>query len=155
MKRLLFILIPALLLCFCGKDNSVQLVSFTDSGCSNAVMSPDTRGGDALPSRLTLKYSQEGLVITRTNAIMNCSIRLSGIGCEATLEGNVVHLNVYAKGDKLRCTCPVDTMSSTVAGLRTGTDYVLDYSCDGAYSPISFYYEEGMMMVVDLSLYEP
>ena len=155
MKRLLFILIPVLLLCFCGKESAVQLVKFTDSGCSQAQMSPDTRAGGGQPSQLILKHSSEGLVITRTNALMNCSIKNDGMGCEVSIEGNTIHLKVYEKGEKLRCVCPVETMSSTVSGLSTGNAYILDYTCDGTYSPISFTYEEGMKMVIDLDLYKP
>ena len=157
MKGLLFILFPVLLLCSCAKEQNVELVSFTYSGCADSSPSaaaPSTRSEDT-HSLLILKYTSEGFVITRTNAIMNCSINNDGIGCNVSLDGDTIHLSAHEKGDPLRCVCPVETMTYTLSGLQTGKAYILDYSCDENFLPISFSYIKDMTIVIDLDLFRP
>ena len=53
--------------------------------------------------------------------------------------------------DLLRCLCPVEKMTQTIAGLSLDTDYILDYRCGGNfYSPIRFRYEKGLSQFFDL-----
>lgn len=151
MKRIAFVFLSLFLLWGCSKEAIVELVSISDTGCAREE--PVTKSGENTGSQLILKYSPAGLVITRTNAVMNCSIKNGGIGCNVTNSGNTINFEVYELGEPLRCTCPVETMIAVLAGLRPGREYVLDYSCGGSFAPISFTYDKGLNMVIDLSLY--
>ena len=129
----------------------MEIVKSTDSGCASDL---STKAADLADPLLILEYSEQGLVITRTNAFLNCSIKNGGIVQEVSTEGNVIRYNAYERdGKTLRCNCIVETMTATVAGLNPGSEYVLEYTCDGSYAPISFTYNKGLRMVVDLSLY--
>lgn len=129
----------------------MELVSVSDTGCAREEAV--TKSGENTESQLILKYSPAGLVITRTNAVMNCSIKNGGLGCNVSNTGNTINCEVYELGEPLRCTCPVDFIILVVGGLRPGREYVLDYSCGGSYAPISFTYDEDLNMLIDLSLY--
>lgn len=155
MRRMLFITLSACFLWTCSKEADVQLVKFTDTGCSNGSVEPDTRSGNGAGSTLMLEYSAQGLVLTRTNAVMNCSIKDGGIVCSISFAGNTLSVNTYEKdGKTMRCVCPVETMSMTVSGLSLGSDYVLDYMCSGVkYPPIEFCYEKGLKQLIDIDLY--
>ncbi len=148
MKKALLVLSSVLFLLACSKESAVELVSFTDTGCSNDVV---TKAADLADPQLILEYSEQGLVITRINAWLNCSIKDGGIVCAVSTEGNVIHYNAYEKdGKTLRCTCLVGEMSATVSGLKTGREYVLDYNCsDGSRASITFTYRKGMEIVED------
>ena len=50
--------------------------------------------------------------------------------------------------------CPVKNMTTTVGGLRLNREYVLYYSCDGDFAPISFTYSKNLNMVLDADLYK-
>ena len=127
MKRIILILFSATILLACSKETAVELVSFTDTGCDRNSLVPDTKAGS--DSQLILSYSDEGLVITRTN--------------------------VYeTQGKTLKCMCPVKNMTTTVGGLRLNREYVLYYSCDGDFAPISFTYSKNLNMVLDADLYK-
>lgn len=156
MKRLSLFLFSALILGACAKETTVELVKFTDTGCSKQSLIPATKGYDSSDSQLILKYSPEGLEVTRTNAMMNCSISGGGISCDVTCEGNVITYHAYeTDGPIMKCICPVSSMSSIVAGLRTGGEYVLDYSCgDVKCTPISFTYSKKLNLVLDIDLYK-
>ena len=151
MKRIFLILFSVLLLGACSKESTVEMVSFTDTGCSRQTKGSDTESD----SQLILKYSPEGLVVTRTNAIMNCSIGNGGISCDVSCDGNIISYHAYeTDGPILKCICPVSNMTSTIAGLRTGREYVFEYSCsDVTCSPVSFTYSKGLNLVLDVDLY--
>ena len=156
MKRLIFFLSSALLFAACAKETNVVLVKFSDSGCTRETkVDEGSSDGDA-GSQLTLKYSQEGLVVIRTNAIMNCSIGGGGISYDVSSDGNVISYHAYeTDGPIAKCVCPVGNMTTTVAGLRVGREYVLEYECsDAVLSPISFTYSKDLNLVLDVDLYK-
>ena len=153
MKRIIFILFSATILLACSKETIVELVKFTDTGCDRNSLVPETKAGS--DSQLILAYSDEGLVITRTNAMLNCSISQGGISCDVSSEENIIECHVYeTQGKTLKCMCPVKNMSTTVGGLRLDKEYVLYYSCDGDFAPISFTYSKNLKMVLDAELYK-
>lgn len=153
MKRIIFILFSATILLACSKETIVELVKFTDTGCDRNSLVPETKAGS--DSQLILAYSDEGLVITRTNAMLNCSISQGGISCDVSSEENIIECHVYeTQGKTLKCMCPVKNMSTTVGGLRLDKEYVLYYSCDGDFAPISFTYSKNLKMVLDADLYK-
>lgn len=113
MKRIIFILFSATILLACSKETTVELVKFTDTGCDRNSLVPETKAGS--DSQLILAYSDEGLVITRTNAMLNCSISQGGISCDVSSEENIIECHVYeTQGKTLKCMCPVKNMSTTV-----------------------------------------
>ena len=153
MKRILLIFFSATILLACSKETTVGLVKFTDTGCDRNSLAPETKAGS--DSQLILSYSDEGLVITRTNAMLNCSISQGGISCDVSSEENVIECHVYeTQGKTLKCMCPVKNMTTTVGGLRLNREYVLYYSCDGDFAPISFTYSKNLNMVLDADLYK-
>lgn len=153
MKRIILILFSATILLACSKETTVGLVKFTDTGCDRNSLVPETKAGS--DSKLILSYSDEGLVITRTNAMLNCSISQGGISCDVSSEENVIECHVYeTQGKTLKCMCPVKNMTTTVGGLRLNREYVLYYSCDGDFAPISFTYSKNLNMVLDADLYK-
>ena len=156
MKRIFLILFSVLLLGACAKETTVELLKFTDTGCSKQSVVPVTKADGGSESQLILKYTPEGLEVTRTNALMNCSIGNGGISCDVTCEGNVITYHAYeTDGPIMKCICPVSNMSSIVAGLRTGREYVLEYYCgDVKCSPIGFTYSKQLNLVLDIDLYK-
>ncbi len=153
MKRIILILFSATILLACSKETTVGLVKFTDTGCDRNSLVPETKAGS--DSKLILSYSDEGLVITRTNAMLNCSISQGGISCDVSSDENVIECHVYeTQGKTLKCMCPVKNMTTTVGGLRLNREYVLYYSCDGDFAPISFTYSKNLNMVLDADLYK-
>ena len=154
MKRLFLFLLSALILGGCAKETVVELVSFTDTGCSKGTKAPETKAADS--SQLILEYSDAGLIITRSNATMNCSIGTGGISFDVSIVDNVISCDAYeTAGPIMKCICPVDKMIATVAGLRTGREYVLNYSCsDVTLLPVTFTYKKGMRIVVDVDMVE-
>lgn len=153
MKRIIFILFSATILLACSKETTVELVKFTDTGCDRNSLVPETKAGS--DSQLILAYSDEGLVITRTNAMLNCSISQGGISCDVSSEENIIECHVYeTQGKTLKCMCPVKNMTTTVGGLRLDKEYVLYYSCDGDFAPISFTYSKNLKIVLDAELFK-
>ena len=155
MKRLFLFLLSALILGGCAKESTVELVSFTDTGCSKGTKASETKAPETKAedlSQLILEYSDAGLIITRTNATMNCSISTGGVSFDVSFIDNVINCEAYkTAGPIMKCLCPVDRMVATVAGLRTGREYVLNYSCsDVSLLPITFTYKKGMRVVVDV-----
>lgn len=155
MKRLFLFFLSAILLAACAKETTVELVKFSDTGCSKQSLVPDTKSDNGSESQLILKYTPEGLEVTRTNATMNCSISNGGISYDLSCDGNIITFHAYeTDGPILKCLCPVANMSSVIAGLRLGREYVLEYSCsDVTCSPISFTYSKGLNLVLDTDLY--
>lgn len=154
MKRLLLFLTSALLLGSCAKEMTVELVKSSDSGCSKQSMILATKSGGG--SQLILKYSPEGLIVTRTDAMMNCSIGNGGISYDMSVDGTVISYHAYeTDGPIMKCICPVSNMTSTIAGLRLGREYVLEYSCsDVTCAPVSFTYSKNLYMELDIDLYK-
>ena len=154
MKRIAFILLSlSLVFLACTKESAIELVSVSDTGCGKE--SPVTRSGDGAVSQLILEYSAEGLVITRTNVEMNCSVKTGGIGCNVSSNGNNIYCEAYEKdGKSLRCTCPVEKITSVIKGLRLGKEYIFFFVCDGTFSPISFTYSKDFKLVLDAGLYK-
>ena len=149
-KMLLLLLIPALW-AGCTVSDVPRSISFTDSGCSKTLASRAGYFNEA-PSLLILKYEDGNLRVTRTNAIMNCSIKEGGIGCDVTFDGDVINYDVYEKdGPATNCMCPVEKMSSLITGLTLGKEYKFNYyyshrpSLD--YTPVTFIFEEGFVHI--------
>lgn len=139
--------LPLLLFVACNKIS--PSVEFTHTGCAS-----ETKSGDGLKSELILEYTADGLAITRTHALMNCSLKEYGLTCEASVTGNVVHYSVYeTAGPIADCICRVEQMSSTVTGLKEDVEYILEYTCDGTFIPINFRYWKGLRMVLDADMY--
>ena len=151
MKRTALVFLSLFLLWGCSREAAVELVSVSDTGCARE--DPVTKSGEDAGSLLMLTYSPAGLVVTRTNAVMNCSVKNEGVGCNVSNTGHTIKCEVYEQGEPLRCTCPVNAVIVVIGGLQLGGEYVLDYSCDGSYAPISFTYEKGLNLQIDLSLY--
>ena len=154
MKKAYLVLGAVLLLVGCSRNEDVlpQSWDFINTGCASA-----TKGGiyGAEPS-LKLEYTPDGLLVTRKNAEMNCSIKMGGIGCDASVEGGMILYKTYEKnGPSANCICLVEEMSSTVSGLKEGVDYTLYYWCTSELPlvPIDFTYKEGFVMVIDPDLY--
>ena len=154
MKRIAFILLSlSLVFWACSKETAIELVSVSDTGCGREA--PATRSGDDGVSQLILEYSADGLVVTRTNAVMNCSVKTGGVGCNVSSQGNSIYCEAYERdGKSMRCTCPVENITSVIKGLSLGKEYTFFFVCDGTFSPISFTYSKGFRMVLDAGLYK-
>ena len=114
------------------------------SGCATATKSVID---DDNPPLLTLKYKDGGLLVTRTNTYMNCSIKESGIACHVSVDGDAIHCNFYEKdGPTANCICLVESMSTIIKGLETGKEYSFYY---GSYEPIKFTFRVGFIQIID------
>ena len=156
MRKVFCLFTAALLLMACNEtqEEGPLSVDFHHSGCARTEEVKADGFGDEQPE-LTLQYTDSGLLITRTNALLNCSINQGGITCELTLEDGVIHYRAFeTDGATLKCLCPVKTMTALVSGLRENTEYVLDYTCRDNYRPITFYYAKGLNITLDLNLYK-
>ena len=133
----------------------MELSGFTDTGCGHDSVAALTKSWEGRVPALTLEYSSAGLIVTHTDAVLNCSIKNGGIGCDLSIEGNVIRMRTYEKnGEFLKCLCPVDEMKATVSGLRLDTEYVLEYACSSTrYVPINFRFEKGLKKTIDLDTY--
>lgn len=152
MKRIAFIILSMSLLWACSKEKTIELVKVSDTGCAREVVA--TRSADRASSEIILEYSEEGLVITMTNVEMNCSVKNGGVACTPSSKGSDIYIEMYEKdGKSLRCTCPVDKVSSTVKGLSAGKKYTLYLTCVNSFAPISFTYSKDLKMVLDAGLY--
>lgn len=151
MKKLFLLMLVLPIWAGCNqKDDPVSRSrEFTHTGCASGLA---TRAGvdDGVTSLLTLKYENGDLRVIRTNASMNCSIKLNGMTCEAYVEGNVVHYKVYENdGPSANCMCRVEEMSSLVTGLQVGKEYTFDYYCSHQYTPFTFVFKEGLVKIVE------
>lgn len=146
-----------MLLLACGRqtqEDGPVTVDFKHTGCGRTEAVKADGPGNEQPE-LTLEYKDGSLLMTRTNALLNCSINQGGITCDVTLADGVIHYKAFeTDGATLKCLCPVKTMTTLVGGLRENTEYVLDYTCDGSYRPITFYYAKGLKITLDLNLYK-
>ena len=151
-SRRLILLAAALLLGACSHNQPEGPVTaeFQHTGCGR---NQETKADGYVTSQLILKYTDGGLLITRTNATLNCSL-VNGITCDLSLQDGILHYHAYVTdGGTMKCLCPVERMTALVSGLRENTEYTLDYSCDNTYRPITFYYAKGLKVTFDLSLY--
>ena len=126
---------------------------FTHTGCAGDASATKGLFGSENESLLTLKYEDGGLRVTRTNAEMNCSIKLNGIDCRVTIQGNVIHYWVTeADGPTANCNCLVEKMSSLITGLQEGKEYIFDYSCGvgRSYPSFPFVFKKGFNQIIDL-----
>ena len=156
MKRVLLIIASASMLLSCSKEPAVvELSGFTDTGCGRGSLAALTKSGEDRPSELVLEYTASGLTVTHHNAVLNCSINNGGIGCDFSVDGNVIRMRTYEKnGEFLKCLCPVDEMKATLSGLVLDTEYVLEYACSSTrYVPINFRFEKGLKKTIDLDTY--
>ena len=136
----------------CETDSREISFDFIHSGCSVA-----TKAGDET-SRLTLKYTEHGLWVIRTNATLNCIIKTDPdcVKCKVSVDGNVIDYSVFVDSDmSANCICPVEEMSSVVAGLEEGVEYTFNYHFDGrSFAPISFTFMKSLNLVIDPDLYQ-
>lgn len=152
-KRLFLFLLSSLLLCACAKETTVELVRVSDTGCSTREIIATKSGGGA-DSQLILEYSAQGLVITRTNALLNCSVRNGGVGCNVSNSGNTIECEVFENDQNfLRCNCRVGAITSVIGGLRLGEEYTLYHHSDGVFGPVVFTYTKDLRMVLDADQY--
>lgn len=150
-KTLYMIALAALVLPGCKKiEHSGE---FTYTGCVT-TKSADTKGlFDGQDSILILEYTPSGLAVTHLNAAINCAFEMTGLNCEAFLEGNVLHYWVtLPEGPVANCTCVLGQLGSTVSGLEFGKEYTLDYRCEFTHlEPIKFTYGIGFLRRIDVN----
>ena len=150
-KNIMLMLVVLLVGAGCNVQDAVtekpQNKDFTDSGCNRTKAGSE--GEDV--SLLMLKYQDGNLLVTRTNAFMNCSIHKGGIVCEVNFAGSEIHYKVYEKdGITLKCICPVDKMSSVISGLQLGKQYTFYYTCSQEeFVPITFPFEKSLNIILD------
>ena len=127
MKKLLILLLVLPVWAGCNKSLLPKTMEFTHTGCATDA---GTRAGTSKSdvSLLTLKYEDGNLRVTRTNATMNCAIKLNGIACDVSVKGDVINYSVYEKdGPTADCMCRVEEMSSVVTGPKEGKEYTFNY----------------------------
>ena len=84
-KKLLLILLVLPLWTGCYKSLLPKTDEFTHTGCATDAGNGTRSGlGQSDVSLLILKYEDGNLRVTRTNATMNCAIKLNGIACDVT-----------------------------------------------------------------------
>ena len=154
MKKLLLFLLFLPVWAGCNKSQLPKTDEFVHTGCASDA---GTRAGSSKSeaSLLTLKYEDGNLRVTRTNATMNCAIKLNGIACDVSVKGNTIRYRVYEKeGPYANCLCRVEEMSSVVTGLKEGKEYTFDYSCS-TYSlePFTFVFKKGLHLIQDADPY--
>ena len=155
MKKLCFVLFVAWIIAGCGliDKDEVHSVDLISTGCAS-----ETRAGSSGDeSKLILKHTSDGLLVTRKNARMNCAIKDGGIACEVSVSGNIIKYKVRQKSDmSANCICRVEEMSSVVTDLKEGANYTLYYWCQDEIPlvAIDFTYSKGLKMSLDTDLYK-
>ena len=160
MKKVIILLSALAVLAGCAKggspDSEGEMLSkeFEHTGCSSETKGFYTND----PSLLKIKYEQGDLRVTLTNAELNCAFKERGLKCNAYIEGNILHYDVvYEKDEQMvaNCFCLVEQMTSAVAGLEKGKDYILQFSVpDFVLKPITFTFNEELHKIFDVeSLY--
>ena len=151
-KKLLLILLVLPLWTGCYKSLLPKTDEFSHTGCATDAGNGTRSGlGQSDVSLLILKYEDGNLRVTRTNATMNCAIKLNGIACDVSVKGDVINYRVYEKdGPTADCMCRVEEMSSVVTGLKEGKEYTFNYSCS-TYGPESFtfVFKKGLHLIRD------
>lgn len=151
MKNYLILLLAAAVLFGCekGPEQLTYSTVVTNTGCNKATRAETDEDSNPF---LVLKYTSNGLELTRYNALLNCAINNGGIICDVSIEGNVISYHAYEKdGTMLKCMCPVDRMSSVIGGLRLGKEYVLEYKCGEDRASIGFVYSNDLNEVFPLN----
>ena len=151
MKKLLLLLLVLPLWAGCYKSLLPKTDEFVHTGCATDA---GTRAGlsQSDVSLLILEYEDGNLRVTRTNATMNCSIKLNGIACESSVKGSVINYRVYEKdGPTANCMCRVEEMSSVVTGLKEGKEYTFNYSCSigTGIESFTFVFRKGLHLIRD------
>ena len=154
MKKLLLLLLVLPVWAGCNKSLLPKTDEFTHTGCATDA---GTRAGTSQSdvSLLTLKYEDGNLRVTRTNATMNCAIKLNGIACDVSVRGNTILYRVYEKdGPTANCMCRVAEMSSVVTGLKEGKEYTFNYSCSSSgIESFTFVFKKGLHLIRDEETY--
>ena len=150
MKKVILLLLVLPLWAGCGPKLQLHTTEFSHTGCNSGIA---TKASSSDCPRLILKYDNGGLRVSCTNAEMNCAIKLNGIACDVSMDGDVIHYYVYEKdGPSANCFCHVDEMTSVVNGLQKGKDYTLDFVCSAyRYMPIPFTFNDGLYLVLELT----
>ena len=151
MKKFLLILLILPVWVGCNKSQLPKTDEFVHTGCASDA---GTRawGGKSDVSLLILKYEDGNLRVTRTNAEMNCAIKLNGIACDVSVDGNTIRYRVYEKdGPTANCICRVEEMSSVVTGLKEGKEYTFNYSCSigSGIESFTFVFKKGLHLIRD------
>lgn len=152
MKHLTSLLLLGLaLLTGCTKTGLNRSKDFTHTGCA-----AETRAGlfGDEPSLLKLKYEDGGLRVIRTNVQANCAIKIRGLSCTVSIQGNTIRYMVdyETDGPEADCICPVDEMSSVVTGLEEGKEYTFHYNGVGrCREPVTFTFRKGLNQVYDVA----
>ena len=148
MKKMLLMLSVLSVMAGCSALGNPDTKEFTHTGCASG---PEIKGlfsDDDNVSTLILKYEGGDLRVTRTMAVMNCSIKKRGMDCNVSLDGNVIHYSVTeTDGPTANCLCLVEKMSSVVTGLVIGKEYTFDYFCSHGYPSFSFVFSEKLIHV--------
>jgi len=151
MKRVLFVLLALALLAGCKKAEEPYSEGFTYTGCTKSE-------SDFIDlSLLTLKYEGGDLKVTRSDAWMNCSFQNRGLVCTVSVQGSDIYYRVdyEQEGAEVKCVCLVENMSSWVKGLEEGKKYSFHYYCCQNYLPFSFTFQDGLVLVQDVSTLLP
>ena len=152
-KKLLLILLVLPLWTGCYKSLLPKTDEFSQIGCATDAGNGTRSGlGQSDVSLLILKYEDGNLRVTRTNATMNCSIKLNGIACDVSVDGNTIRYRVYEKdGPTANCMCRVEEMSSVVTGLKEGKEYTFNYSCSigTGIESFTFVFKKGLHLIRD------
>ena len=156
MKKLLLLLLVLPIWSGCYKSLLPKTDEFTHTGCATDA---GTRAGSSNSdvSLLILKYEDGNLRVSRTNATMNCAIKLNGIACDVSVDGNTIRYRVYEKdGPTANCMCRVAemssvVMSSVVTGLKEGKEYTFNYSCSigTGIESFTFVFRKGLHLIRD------
>ena len=155
MKKMCLLLCAAWVIAGCNLVDGDRLhsVELTSTGCASETKA----GSSGADSKLILEYTSEGLLVTRSNAEMNCAIKNGGIACDVSVEDNLIKYKVHQKSElSANCICHVKEMSSVVTGLKDGTNYTLYYWCQDELPlvAIDFTYKKGFRMSLDTDLYK-
>lgn len=151
MKKALLVILVLAACAGCNKtpDNTALKVKFSHTGCARTKA--DEGSATDTPSLITLKYVDGALEFIHTGAMLNCSVTWDGAECNAVVSGNVLSVTVEALGDPLRCMCPVDRIAAEISGLTLGEQYTLNYNCSGPHAPVSFVFNEDLLLILDES----
>ena len=150
MKRMFLTLLVLSVCAGCDDEGQFSLKKSFSKDFTYTVCAQGTKAGsdDGDLSLLTLEYKEGNLLVTRTNARVNCSVKEHGLLCDVSVDGKAIHYKVYEKdGHTANCTCVVGEISSVVTGLRIGEEYTFDYFCSHSYRPLTFTFDEKLYLV--------
>ena len=127
MKKLLLLLLVLPIWSGCYKSLLPKTDEFTHTGCA-------TDAG------------------TRAGLSQSDAIKLNGIACDVSVDGNTIRYRVYEKdGPTANCMCRVEEMSSVVTGLKEGKEYTFNYSCSigTGIESFTFVFRKGLHLIRD------